>query len=102
MALLNIKQLYEYSVGMLMYKIHHSVTPSILNMFVRNADIHEHGTRQQSQHSHLHIPKCRTELGKRFITYQGAIIWNMFLRELKADVSIGTFKHHMKAFLITK
>ena len=99
MALLNIKQLYEYSIGMLMYKIHHSMTPPILNMFVRNADIHEHSTRQ---HSHLHIPKCRTELGKRFIKYQGAIIWNMYLRELSADVSIGTFKHHMKAFLVTK
>ena len=60
MALLNIKQLYEYSIGMLMYKIHHSMTPPILNMFVRNADIHEHSTRQ---HSHLHIHMCRTELG---------------------------------------
>ena len=69
--ILNIEKVYEYTVGLLMYKFHHSQVPCIISeLFIENSDIHSYFTRQ----SHLlHVPKCRTEIGKRSFRYKATI-----------------------------
>ena len=61
---LDIHQLYEYNVGLAMFKYHQDMLPNVMDIFVRNRDVHDYSTRQAIL---LHLPKCRTELAKRYI-----------------------------------
>ena len=80
-----------------MYKYHHGWLPQILNLFERNIDIHLYNTRQANQ---LHIPLCKTELGKRSFRYQAVKIWNETNSSLAVNIKIGTFKKNLKSFLV--
>ena len=43
---LDIHQLYEYNVGLLVYKYHQDMLPLVMDIFVRNSDVHDYSTRQ--------------------------------------------------------
>ena len=97
LSVLTIQKLFKYNIGLLMYKYHHGLLPKILDIFERNMDIHQYNTRQAIQ---LHIPICKTELGKRSFHYQAVKIWNEIFLALRVDIKIGTFKKKLKTFLI--
>ena len=80
-----------------MYKYHHGWLPSVLNLFRRNSDVHTYSTRQAN---YLHVPKVSSELGKMSFKYQAVKIWNNIHKFLKVDIKIGTFKKHLKSYLI--
>ena len=80
-----------------MYKYHHGWLSQIFDIFQRNSDIHHHNTRQSQL---LHVPKPKTELGKRSFRYQAVQLWNEVYRHIKVDIKIGTFKKHLKIYLI--
>ena len=82
-----------------MFKYHHKRLPSVLDKFVKNCDIHDHDTRQSK---HLHIPDFSTDPGEMSFKTQAVMIWNKILKSLKVDIKIGTFKKHLKAFVISK
>ena len=96
--ILNVEKLYEYTIGLMMYKYHHSQLPDVIkNLFTTNYEIHNRSTRQ----SHLlHIPKCRTTLGERSFKHQATKIWNNLRENLNVDVKIGTYKKHLKSYLL--
>ena len=95
---LNLNELYDYNVGLLMYKLHHSMLPSTISeLFLLNKDFHNYFTRQ----SHLiHPPKVSTVLGKTSFKYNASLLWNKIMVALDVNNKIGTFKKHMKSFLL--
>ena len=97
LRVLNLDNLFRYSIGLLMYKYHHGWLPNVLDMFTKNKDIHAHNTRQGS---YLHIPKVSSELGKMSFKFQAVKIWNQIFKFIRTDVKIGTFKKYLKTFLI--
>ena len=60
----SVSNVYIYNIGLLMYKYHHGLLPNKLDMFEQNSTIHQYFTRQSNL---LHVPSCRTELGKKFL-----------------------------------
>ena len=66
-------------------------------MFEKNNDIHTHNIRQAQ---YLHTPKISSELGKMSFRFQAVKIWNNIYKFLNVDIKIGTFKKHLKTFLI--
>ena len=95
--MMNVNGIFMYNVGLFMYKHHHNLLPSIFDVFESNDNIHNYQTRQ----SHLlHIPYCRTDLGKRSFTYQAVSVWNKLCQNIDVDVSVGVFKKHSKEYLI--
>ena len=86
-----------YNIGLLMYKYYHNDLPHVFDMFENNVNIHQYSTRQSGM---LHVPRCRTELGKMSFRYQAVVIWNKIYSNIKVDVKIGTFKHHLKKYLL--
>ena len=58
---LNCENIFKYLVGRLMYRVYHEELTTHQFLFIKNGDIHMHGTRQRG---HYHIPLCRTNLGK--------------------------------------
>ena len=97
LSVLSITKLYKYNIGLLMYKYHHGWLPQILDLFERNSEVHCYNTRQFNQ---LHVPIYRTELGKRSFHFQAVKIWNDVYSSLSVDIKIGTFKKHLKHYLI--
>ena len=61
LGILTVDRLFKYHIGLLMYKYNHSMLPRVLDMFVKNCQVHTYNTRQSDL---LHVPQCRTELGK--------------------------------------
>ena len=97
---LTLNELYDYNVGLVMYKVHHSMLPSnISELFILNKAIHNHFTRQ----SHLiHPPKVSSELGKNSFKYKASLLWNKIMVAINVNNKIGTFKKHMKSYLLQK
>ena len=98
--ILRFNELYQYNLGMLMYKFHHSLLPNTISgLFITNRDIHNHFTRQ----SHLlHPPKVSSVLGKQSFKYNASLLWNRTMVALNVNNKIGTFKKHMKSFLLNE
>ena len=97
LGILTRDRLFRYNIGLLMYKYHHSMLPPVLDMFVKNCQIHCYNTRQ----SDLHVPQCRTELGKISFKYQAVMVWNHIYRSVDVNIDIGTFKCHLKSHLLS-
>ena len=58
--------------------------PPVLEMVVKNCQIHSYNTRQSDL---LHVPHCTTELVKMSLKYQAVTIWNYIFQYV--DVNIG-------------
>ena len=97
LRILTLSDLFSYNIGLLMYKYHHGWLPSVLDMFSKNSDVHNYGTRQAN---YLKIPQFFTDLGQMSFRYQAVKIWNNIYKFLKVDIKIGTFKKHLKSYLI--
>ena len=99
LKILTLKNLYEYNIAFLMYKYHHGWLPCVLNIFKRNNEKYGYCTRHAE---YLEVPSYSTELGVRSFKFQAVRIWNNVYKFLKVDIKIGTFKKHLKMFLIKK
>ena len=99
LKILTLKNLYEYNIGLLMFKHHHGWLPGVLNIFKKNREKYEYSTRQAEC---LEVPRFTSELGIRSFKFQAVRIWNNIFKFLKVDIKIGTYKKHLKTFLIKK
>ena len=98
LGILTVDRLFKYNIGLLMYKFYHSMLPPVLDMFVKNYQIHSNNTRQSDR---LHVPQCRTELGKMSFKYQAVMVWNHLYQSVDVSIGIGTFKRHVKSHLLS-
>ena len=98
LGILTVNRLFKYNIGLLMYKYHHSMLPPVLDMFVKNCQVHSCNTRQSD---HLHVPKCRTELSKMSFKYQAVMVWNHIYQSVDVNIGIGAFKRHLKSHLLS-
>ena len=99
LEILTLKNLYEYNIGLLMYKYHHGWLPNVLNFFKKNKDKYKYLTRQAEC---LEVPSFTTEIGIRSFRFQAVKIWNSIYKFLNVDNKIGTFKKYLKNLLIKK
>ena len=85
-----------YLIGLFMYKWFHKKTSTMFtDFFIENTLVHQYNTRISH---HLHVPKFKTNLGKRSIKYQGVIIWNSIINNgISLSLSEGSFKYHLKS-----
>ena len=88
------KNIFEYLVGRLMYRVYHEELTTLQFLFIKNSDIHMHDTRQRC---HYHIPLCRTNRGKSSLLYFGALLWNKVLNaDINPNVSDFIFSRYVK------
>ena len=97
LGILPIQKVFEYNISLFMYKFHHGQLPSIFDIFARNSDVHYHYTRQNEL---LHLPMPRKEYVKRSFRYQAVLIWNVVYAHVNVNIKIGTFKKHLKRYLV--
>ena len=91
--------MYEYNFGLLMYRYHYGWLAGVFDIFKKNSDKYEYRTCQAE------CPKVLTftiELGIHSFKFRSFRICNNIFKFLKVDIKIGTFKKHLKTFLIKK
>ena len=80
-------------IGIIMYKICNGLLPEVINvLYVSNKDIHSYNTRSSNL---LRVPKGSTN----FVN-TSTRLWNVLLVNIDVNVSISTFKHNLKTYLL--
>ena len=75
--LLPLAKIYIMNVQLFMFKYYHGLIPDVFgNMFITNAFVHDHFTRQ---HIKYHSPSWRLEIVRSSIRVQGVHYWNIML-----------------------
>ena len=91
--LLPLDKLILNRIGIIMYKICNGLLPEVINvLYVSNKDIHSYNTRSSNL---LRVPKGSTN----FVN-TSTRLWNVLLVNIDVNVSISTFKHNLKTYLL--
>ena len=100
LAVLPLKKIYMYKIGLIMFKVFHKISPSVFTtLFTLNHAIHNYHTRQCL---HFHVPIVRTEYMKKVISYNGVKIWNRFCDKFNLNCSFLSFKSALKKYLLSE
>ena len=92
MSILTVKRIYNYSIGLFMYKYVNKMTPDVFDNFFRNiSDIHQHNTRNATQ-KQFYITYRGTTRGQKTVSYCGPHIWNFIIKNINPNCAIGSLK----------
>jgi hypothetical protein len=81
-----------------MYKYVTGLLPNIFNNFFhKKEDYHLHRTRNATS---LRPPRNTTQHATRFIRTTGVALWNTLELSISVNQKIGTFKSHLKKFIL--
>ena len=82
-----------------MYIFHNNTLPQSYNSFFQKiTETHCHFTRSAANQNYF-VPRVGSSLGKRNVTFEGAVAWSSIPQELKY-FSYGRFSKNNKKFLI--
>ena len=97
---LNLSQINKYLIGQFMYRCYQNILPSLFDAYFRRSNmIHPYNTRQASHFYEVCV--VRTDYCKTSIRFRGPSIWNEIMKKkLCPDVTICTFKFHLKKLLM--
>lgn len=98
--IIKLIDLYEYSMGLFMYKFNRNELPGIFtSMFEFNYNIHLHNTRQSSN---LHVIKPKSNMSKMAPSYAGAVVWNNLFLQFPTECTLYLFKKQLKQYIISQ
>ena len=96
---LNVYQMYVYSVQLLNYKFHFKQLPEIFNSFYAyNYEIHGYYTRQQSN---FHTPINLSRTGTKTLKSTGVLINNFFDKHISHQCTYSTYKNKIRQFILS-
>ena len=103
-CILKVKEIYFYSLGLLMFKYNLSLLPSMFQEIAyATQDLkswYPYYTYATRQTMYFHVRACRANISKMSLRYPGSVFWNKLLMCIDIDCSIGTFKRRVKAYLM--
>ena len=86
--------------GMFMYKyVHNQVADCVNELFTRTNKIHNRVTRQSDK---IYIPFSRLSTVCKSVRFKGPLIWTPIYDDVGVFCCIGTFKSHLKKYLLTR
>ena len=98
LGILKLKELYVYSVQLLLYKYHNSLLPAVFsNFFTRNSTVHGYGTRQSNS---FYVPLARTYQATKCVRNIGVRIYNHFIGVLNLNCSYVSYKKNLKNHIL--
>ena len=97
LKLMTAYQVYDYYVGVFMYKLYHEKLPPMFNMFQRTSNVHNYSTRQYDSFYIDFVPTLRSQ---RTIKITGPKLWNKISSQINIHCKIGTYKTHLKKLVL--
>ena len=96
--LLNLKQLYIYSVQLFLYKYHNGNLPDVFNnFFVISGAVHGHETRQIN---HFRVPRADCFQRSLSLKIAGSNIYNEYIDQIDYNCTYPKFKSDVKKTLL--
>ena len=100
MELLTVFEIYIFKIAMFVYKyVHNHVEDCVNELFTRTDEIHNRVTRQSDK---FYIPFSRLSTICKSMRFKGPLIWNSICDYVDVFCCIGTFKSHLKKYLLTR
>ena len=97
LKIMKFNNIYLFHIGKIMYQFKINTLPQSLNrMFILNSQIHSYNTRSSNC---FHIPKCRTNIRKFSISYQGPKFFNSLSTVIQSANSLASFLIKLKTAL---
>ena len=98
LKVLTLSDLYNYQLGIFMYKFHTGALPdTFIDFYSTNAKYHDFNTRNKYSLSH---PYCRTIQSRTQIRGTGVHLWNSLDQDLKNSNTLNSFKSKLKQHLL--
>ena len=98
--ILTVKHIFNYNIGLFMFKYVNNMTPDVFDNFLRNvSDIHQHNTRNATQNL-LYVTVRGTTRGQQTFKYCGHHIWNFIIKNINPNCPIGSFKGHSRQLFL--
>jgi len=98
---LKAQDIYKLELAKLMHKLNDGLLPSIYNgLFQRSSDLHNYHTRYASNQNYF-IPSVHSNIGKKLISYKGAVIWREINAEYK-NLRLHHFKKTMRNYWLSQ
>ena len=66
-------------------------------MFIQNSTINSHITRQANN---IHVSAFKSRLSQQTMRFTGTKIWNFMYSKLKTNISLSSYKHSLKEYII--
>ena len=99
LKMMNLSQIYIYSVQLFMFKYYHLSLPDIFSQFFTpNEEIHRYDTRQRKEY---HAVRVQSSLTNRLIRYTGVKLHNYFHTILDYNCSIHCYKKHLRSHILS-
>ena len=90
-------QLYEYFIGVFMYKLYHEKLPPLFDMFEKTSQVHSYSTRQYDSFYINYVPTLRSQ---RTVKITGPKLWNIVIRRINVHCKIGSYKTNLKKYIL--
>ena len=99
--ILKLEKLHHLAVQIIMFKWYHNSLPNIFDPFFKLVS-HRHQTRLSTSLTVLlqRPTDLSSDLGMRSIRYRGVLCNNHFSSKISYNVSIQTYKLHLKRYLL--
>ena len=98
LSVLKIREIYVYSLQIMLYKFHHNLLPIVFKkFFTTNSDIHDYNTRQANL---MHVPLLKTKQALISIRKSGVHLYNHYYGVVGLNCSIITYKFHLKRHIL--
>ena len=96
--LLRLEQIYQFKIGVHMFRIFNNLAPVAIQQMCCKADIvHNYQTRLYE--SGFHVPKYKYTTSSNYLRVKGPMVWNSLpkaIREAKTDVTFKkAYKNHL-------
>ena len=96
--LLTLKDLYNYQLGVFMYKHFQKSLPiDLSNLFQTNSHFHCYSTRSKDN---LFQPFTRTQFAHSHVRSSGVSLWNSLNSKIRNAGTLNTFKKQLKSLLL--
>ena len=98
--ILTAKHIYNYNIGLFMYKYVNKMTPDVFdNFFSSISDIHQYETRNATMKL-LYITFRGTTRGQKDFKYLSPRIWNFIIKNINPSCPISSFKTHYRQLFL--
>ena len=98
LRILRIKEVYAYSLQLILYKFHHGLLPGVFSdFFMENNTVHNYYTRQADQ---MHVPLFRSKQASLSIRKMGVRSHNHFRSLLDIESLELCYKYNLKTYIL--
>ena len=96
--ILTIAEVHILKISLFMYRVHHKIAPiPLIELFVRNSEIHSHNTRSQDK---LRLPNFKLDVLKNSLRVIGVYVWNFINENVDCNCSLMSYRFTLRQFIL--